>query len=81
MIPFDIVWEPNSENCLDLTFAVPPCKKVIIVPYVNYITYAVRKFMSDMQSAGSFQHIGLEIWGQPGNRDQSMNCVVQIGKN
>ena len=26
------VWEPNSENCLDLMFAASPCEKVINVP-------------------------------------------------
>ena len=36
-----LVREPNSENCLDLIFAAPPCKKVIIVPDTNYITYAI----------------------------------------
>ena len=53
--------EPNSENCsdLDLTFAVPPCEKVIIVPDAYYITFAIRKLMLNMPSAGSFQNIGL----------------------
>ena len=30
-----LVREPNSENCLDLIFAAPPCRKVIIVPDTN----------------------------------------------
>ena len=53
----DVVWERNSENCLDLSFASPPCEKVIIVPDTNYITSAIRKFMWDMPSPGSFQKI------------------------
>ena len=56
-----IVREPNFENCLDLIFAAPPCEKVIIVPDTNYITSAIRKFMLDMPSPGSFQNIGLLI--------------------
>ena len=56
-----IVWEPNSENCLDLIFAASPCEKVIIVSDTNYITSAIRKFMLDMPSPGSFQNIGLSI--------------------
>ena len=56
-----IVREPNSEKCLDLIFAAPPCEKAIIVPDTNYITSAIRKFMLDMPSPGSFQNIGLLI--------------------
>ena len=56
-----IVREPNSENCLDLTFAAPPCEKVIIVPDTNYITSAIRKFMLDIPSPGSFQNIGFYV--------------------
>ena len=55
------VREPNSENCLDMIFAAPPCKKVIIVPDTNYVTFAIRKLMLDILSAGSFQNIGLLI--------------------
>ena len=56
-----LVQKPNSENCLDLdlTFAATPCEKVIIVPDANYITFAIRKLMLDIPSAGSFQNIGL----------------------
>ena len=54
-----IVREPNSENCLDLIFATAPYEKVIIVPDKDdYITSAIRKFMLDMPSPGSFQNIG-----------------------
>ena len=56
-----IVREPNSENCLDLIFAKPPCEKVIIVPDTKYITSAIRKFLLDMPSPGSFQNIGFLI--------------------
>ena len=58
---------PNSENCLDLIFAAPPCEKVIIVPDTNYIISAIRKFMLDMPSPGRFQNIALLIWGQQGS--------------
>ena len=59
-----LVQEPNSENCLDLDliFAAPPCEKVIIVPDASYITFAIRKLMLDIQSAGSFQNIGLRAY-------------------
>ena len=57
----EIVGEPNSENCLDVIFAAPVCEKVIIVPDTNYITSAIRKFMLDMPSPGSFQNIDLLI--------------------
>ena len=56
-----IVLEPNSENCLDLIFAALPCEKVIIVPDTNYITSAIRKFMLDMPSPGSFHDMDLLI--------------------
>ena len=56
-----IVLEPNSEDCLDLIFAAPPCEKVIIVPDTNYITSAIRKFMLDMPSSGSLHNIDLLI--------------------
>ena len=52
-----LVLEPNSENCLDLIFAAPPCENVIVVPNTNYITSAIRKFMLNMPSPGSFQNI------------------------
>ena len=54
-----LVREPNSENCLDLIFAAPPCEKVIIVPETNHITSAIRKFLLDMLSPGKFQNIGI----------------------
>ena len=55
----EVVREPNSENCLALIFVVSPCEKVIFVSDENYITAAIRKFMSDMPSPGGFQNIGL----------------------
>ena len=57
----DVVREPNSEDCLDLIFVASPCEKVIIVPDTNYITSAIRQFMLDMSSPGSYQNIGLLI--------------------
>ena len=63
----DLVRDPNSENCLDLIFAAPSCEKAIIVPDTNYITSAIRKFMLDMPSPGSFQNIGLLIRAQQGS--------------
>ena len=56
-----IVWEPNSENFLNLIFVAPPCEKVIFVYDESYITSAIRKFMLDMPSPGSSQNIGLKI--------------------
>ena len=50
--------EPNSENCLDLIFAVSPCEKVIFVSDENYITYEIRQFMLHMPGPGSFQSLG-----------------------
>ena len=50
--------EPNSENCLDLIFVAPPCDKVLIVPDTKCITFAIRTFMLDVPSPGSFQNIG-----------------------
>ena len=56
----DIVWEPKSENCLDLIFVAYLCEKVIFVSDKNNITSAIRKFMLDMPSpAGSLINIGL----------------------
>ena len=52
-----IVREPHSENCFYLIFAAPPCEKVIIIPDTNYVTSAIRKFMLDMPSPGSFQNV------------------------
>ena len=71
-----LVQEANSENCLDFIFAAPLCKKVIIVPDTNYITSAIRKFLLDMPSPGSFQNIGLLIWAQ-----QGLNHVKPCGSN
>ena len=48
-------------------FCYIPCEKAIIVPDTNYITSAIRKFMLDMPSPGSFQNIGLLIWAQQGS--------------
>ena len=53
-----IVWEPNSENCLDSIFVAPTYEKVIFVSDDNCITSAVRNFMLDVSSLGSFQNIG-----------------------
>ena len=49
----------HSKNYLDLIFVEPLCEKVIFASVENYITPAVRKFMLDMSSPGSFQNIGL----------------------
>ena len=54
-----IVWEPISENCLDLIFVAPLCEKFIFVSDANYITSAIRKFMLDMPSPGRFRNIDL----------------------
>ena len=54
-----IAREPNSENCSDLIFVPPPYEKVIFVFDENYITSAIEKFMLDLPSPGSFQHIDL----------------------
>ena len=51
-----IVWEPNSQNCLDLIFVASTCQKAIIRHHVQP-TSAVRKFMLDMPNPGSFQNI------------------------
>ena len=56
-----IVWEPNSENCLNLISVAPPCEKVIFVCDESYITSTIRKFMLNMPSHGSSQNIGLKI--------------------
>ena len=61
-----IVREPNSEYCLDLIFAAPPCENVIIVPDTNHIT-AIRKFMLDMPTTGIFQNIGILVWVEHGS--------------
>ena len=53
------VWEPNSENFLDLNFAAPFLEKLIIVPDTNYITSEIRKLMLDIPSPCSFQNICL----------------------
>ena len=57
----EVVREPNSENCLDLIFDAPFREKVIIVPDTNYITSAIRRFILEMPSPGSFQNIGFLI--------------------
>ena len=62
-----VVREPNSENCLDLTFAAPPFEKVIIVPDTSYITSAIRKFTLDMSGPCGLQNISLFIWTQWGS--------------
>ena len=67
---FRIVWEPHSENRLDLIFVAPPCKKVIFVSDKNYITPAIRNFMLDMLSSGSFQKIGFK---SESNRTQTIH--------
>ena len=56
-----LVREANSENCLDLIFAVLPCEKAIIVPDTNYVISAIRKFMLYMPIPGSFENKGLQI--------------------
>ena len=53
--------QPNPENYLDLIFAAPLCEKVIIVLDTNYITSAIRKFMLDLPSHGSFQYGPLNL--------------------
>ena len=56
-----IVWEPNSENCLNLIFVAPLSEKVIFVCDESYITSAIRKYMLAMPSPGSSQNIGFKI--------------------
>ena len=34
-----IVWEPNTENCLNLIFIAPPCEKVIFVCVTKAISH------------------------------------------
>ena len=63
----DLVREPNCENCLDLILAAFPCEKVIIAPDTNYVTSAIRKFMLDMPSPGSFQNYSFLIRAQQGS--------------
>ena len=55
---FTLDWE----KYFDLTFVALPCDKVIFVFDKNYITSAIRKFMLDMPSPGSFQNIVLQIY-------------------
>ena len=45
------------------------------VPSTNYITSAIRKFMLDILSTGSFQNIGLLIWAQQGSEHVKPNRV------
>ena len=75
-----LVREPNSENCLDLIFAAPPCEKVIIVKDTNYITSAIRKFRLDMPSLGSFQNIVLFNMSTTGLR-ACETMLFELGKN
>ena len=73
-----LVLEPNSENCLDLIFATPPCEKVFVVSDTNYITPAIRKLMLDMSSPGSFQDIGLLIGAQSdGSLNADQKCLYR----
>ena len=51
----NVVREPSSENCSGLSFVPPPHEKVIFVSDKRDITSAIRKFMLDMPSPGSFQ--------------------------
>ena len=44
-----------------------PCEKVIIVPDTNYTTSAIRKFMLDVPSPGSFENIGFLGRAQQGS--------------
>ena len=60
LLQTEIVREPNSENCLDLIFVPFLCEKVFNVPDTNYTISAIRKFMLDMPSPGSFQDISLK---------------------
>ena len=39
------IWEPNSENCLNLIL-VAPCEKVIFVSDESYIKSAIKKSCS-----------------------------------
>ena len=57
----NVVQKPNSENCLDLVFAAPPCQNVIIVQDTSYTISGIKKFMLDMPSPCSFQNIGILI--------------------
>ena len=38
-----VVWEPDSDSCLNLIFVPFPCDKVVIVPDTNHITPAIKK--------------------------------------
>ena len=49
-----------AENCLDLNFAAFPCQKVSFASDTNYITSAIKKFMLDLSSHGTFQNIDLQ---------------------
>ena len=77
-LPAVVVRMPNSENCLDLLFAAPRFEKVIIVhvPATNYITSAIRKFMSDMPRTGNFQNMGLLIWAQQDSEEHVKPCSL-----
>ena len=57
MTQFDfllIALESNPENCLDLIFVESPVK-INFVSVKTFITSAIRKFMLEMPSPGSFQ--------------------------
>ena len=55
----DIVQKPNSDNCLDLIFVASPYEKVIFMSDTKSVTAAIRNFMMDMPSPGSFRNISL----------------------
>ena len=50
------VQEPNSEDCVDFTFSGTSCERVAFVFDKKFITSAIKKFMLDMSSPGSFQN-------------------------
>ena len=54
-----VVREPNFENCLDFISVAPLFEKVIFVSDQNDLTSAIRKFMLDMPTSGSFQNKSL----------------------
>ena len=49
----------HTKISVDLIFIASICGKLIFVPYTNYITSAIRKFMLDIPIPGSFQNKGL----------------------
>ena len=60
-------WQMNAfgnrpgAKLLRFDFCCTPCEKVIFVSDENYIISAIRKFMLNMPSPGSFQDMGLKI--------------------